>query len=131
MVDIMENVAVFTKDLADEQKKEMIDYVKCSHSFSGEYQEEKSLLEDAVKRIVERYEKSINVIDKGKFDCVLIRDRDSLSEEIKEELEDLVIKIIIFKKQMQIKEDRKEYRENDGMEVDVSDEGDYKKIEPL
>ncbi len=127
----MENVAVFTKYLADEQKKEMIDYVKCSYYFSGEYQEEKNLLEDAVKRIVERYDKSINVIDKGKFDCVLVYNSDSLSEEIKEELEDLVIKIIIFKKQIQIKEDRKEYRENDGMEVDVSYEGDYKKIEPL
>ena len=127
----MENVAVFTKDLADEQKKEMTDYVKCGYSFSGEYKEEKNLLEDAVKRVVERYDKSINVIDKGMFDCVLVYNSNSLSKEIKEELEDLAVKIVIFKKQMQIKEDRKEYKENDGMEVSVSDDGDCKKIEPL
>lgn len=130
MVDRM-NVAVFTKDLTDEQKKKMIDYAKCNWDFSGEYSEEEKLLEGADERIVERHENSLDVINRGKFDCVLVYDFDSLSENSKKELEDLGIKLIIFRRQMKIEEERGRYIEKEEIEVEVTDEGDYKKLEPL
>jgi hypothetical protein len=123
----MERIAVFTKGLTEEQKKEILNYAKSSYDFFGEYSEEKSLLEDAVERVVERQEDSVQVIDRGKFDLVLVFD--SLAGEIKTELEDLGIETISFKKQMQIKKNKHE--ETEEIEVNVKNIGEYKKIEPL
>lgn len=120
--------AVFTKGLGEEQRKELLNYARISYDLFGEYSEEKKLLEDAMKRVVEKHGDYVQVVKKGGFGVVIVFD--SIAEELAKELENLGIKIISFRRQIKIeKESRNE--EEEGIEVNVEDEGKYKRLEPL
>ena len=122
-------MAVFTKGLTEEQRNEMINYARENYEFSGEYYDEEKLLRDAAKRTVEKHGNSFYVIEEGSFSLVLSYSMNSLSDDTRNELKELGIKIISLSKQKKINE----IKENDeeGIEVVVENKGKYAKIEPL
>jgi hypothetical protein len=121
-------MAVFTRGITDEQRKEMINYAKCDWEFVGEYSDPEKLLEDAGQRVVERHGNAFHVIKEGKFGYLLVYDFSSLSREITDDLQKVFgIHVLSFKKQMEIKEtERKE--DPTEIEVNLEDEGDYKVV---
>ncbi len=125
-------VAVFAKGLPQKQIKEMTEYVKCRWNFSGHYSEEEKLVEDAGSRVVEKHGDGFDVIKEGKFSHVLVFDSYCLNEETLKELHDFFgIEVLNFKSLKKREKYLKENKETDEVEVNVEDEGEYKRVEPL
>ena len=82
-------------------------------------------------RIVERHGNSFHVIREGKFSYLLIYNSNALSDNVKNELKEVGIETISFQKQKNIKDRIKELKEENDVDVDAKNDGDYKDLEPL
>ncbi len=127
----MERAVILTKNLSDEQKKELKNFAESEFTLVAEYSSEEFLLKDARQRIIEKHNGSLYVIERGKFDCVVIYSSKHVSENTLNQLKEYGIRVVDFQRQKQIREETKNYKEEDGVDVNIKEEQDFVELEPL